>query len=250
MTQSEITLYWAPAHGLGNQYDFSHLYPSPLSLYEELTSLKVDLKDNRDDYLRCPAVGNRLKKTFVFRTTTNTSVKIIDGSYIAYEFSSEDDMRRHQTTVELLHKPTLNGHYLLNYMHPVIFFTDAPSMTVSISPPYFQKTVHSEYGVIVPGEFDVAKWFRPMNFEFQLWEGVTELRVPAGEPIGYVECQTDARVVLKKFNLTQKLNRLSSSLIHVSPHRRFAKLSEKYKLFTNAKISGGILREIQDNLVE
>lgn len=245
-----ITLYWAPAHGLGSQYDFSHLYPAPLSLYEELTPLKVDLKDNRDDYLRCPAVSNRLKKTFVFRSTTNTNVRIIDGNYVSYEVISEDDQRRHQTTIELLHKPTIENHLLLNYMHPIIFFTDVPSLNVSISPPFFHKTVHSEYGVIVPGEFDVANWFRPMNFEFQLWNGVKELRIPAGEPIGYVECQTNAKIELRKFRLTPSLNKLSSSLIHVSPHRRFTKLSEKYKLFRNARISQGILREIRDNLVD
>lgn len=246
----QITLYWAPAHGLGNQYEFTHLYPEPLSLYEEISPLKVDLKDNRDDYLRCPAVSNRLRKIFVFRATTNTSVKVVDGQFISYEISSDDDQRRHQTTIELLHKPTLQNHILLNYMHPVIFFTDAPSLTVSISPPYFQKSVHSEFGAIVPGEFNVAKWFRPMNFEFQLWEGVSELKVPANDPIGYVECQTEAKVVLRKFNLTPRLNKLSSSLIHVSPHRRFTKLREKYSLFERARISGGILREIQENLVD
>ena len=246
----KVTLYWAPAHGLGNQYDFSHLYPFPKSLYEELTPIKVDLKDNRDDFLRCPAVGNRLKKTFVFRTTTNTNVRVVEDSFVQYEITSEDDQRRHQTSVELLHKPTLVDHLLLNYMHPVIFFTDAPSLVVSISPPYFHKTVHSQYGAIVPGEFDVANWFRPMNFEFQLWSGVKELRIPSDEPIGYVEVQTSLPVELRKFKLTANLNKLSSSLIHVSPHRRFTKLSEKYKLFRNAKISNGILAEIRENLVD
>lgn len=246
----QITLYWAPAHGLGNQYEFSHLYPEPLSLYEELALLKVNLKDNRDDYLRCPAVSNRLRKIFVFRATTNTHVKVIDEQYLSYEIMSEEDQRRHQTSIEILHKPTLQNHLILNYMHPVIFFTDAPSLVVSMSPPYFQKTFHSQFGAIVPGEFDVAKWFRPMNFEFQLWDGVDELHIPANDPIGYVECHTDAKVVLRKFHLTPQLNRLSSSLIHVSPHRRFAKLREKYSLFERAKISGGILRQIQENLVD
>jgi hypothetical protein len=245
-----ITLYWAPAHGLGSQYDYGHLYPEPLTLYEELTPYKADLKDNRDDYLRCPAVSNRLKKTFVFRSVTNTNVRVIDQSHVSYEITSDDDQRRHQTTVELLHKPTLNDHLLLNYSHPVIFFTDVESLTVSITAPFFQKTAHSQYGVIVPGEFDVAKWFRPMNFEFQLWEGVDELRVPVGDPLAYFECQTDAKVVLRKFYLTPHLNKLSSSLIHVQPHRRFAKLKEKYRLFEQAKLSKGILREIQANLMD
>lgn len=247
---SKITLYWAPAHGLGAQYDFSHLYPFPSSLFEELSPLKVDLKNNRDDYLRCPAVGNRLKKIFVFRSSADTHVNVIDGQHISYNIHSDDDQRRYQTSVDILHQPTLENCLLLNYVHPIIFFTDAPSLTVSISPPFFHKTVHSNYGAIVPGEFDVANWFRPMNFEFQLWSGVTELHVPAGEPIGYVECQTDAKIELRKFRLTPSLNRLSSSLIHVSPHRRFTKLSEKYKLFKNARISQGILKEIQDNLVD
>jgi len=250
MSNGEIDVYWAPAHGLGNQYDFSHLYPFPISLYEELAPHKVDLKDNRDDFLRCPAVGNKLKKIFVFRSTTNTKVRIIDGQYISYEVQSEDDQRRHQTSVELLHKPTLEGMWLLNYMHPVIFFSDAPSLVASMTPPYFHKTVSSQYGAIVPGEFNIAQWFRPMNFEFQLWKGVEELHVPAGEPIGYVEFATDARVNLRRFHLTPHLNKLSSSLIHVSPHRRFTKLKEKYLLFNQSKIRGGILKEIRDNLAD
>lgn len=246
----QITLYWAPAHAIGNQYEFSHLYPEPLSLYEELVPLKVDVKDNRDDYLRCPAVSSFFRRTFVFRSTTNTNIKVIDGQYVSYEVSSEDDQRRHQTTVELVHKPTLKNHLLANYMHPVIFFTDAPSLNVCITPPYFSQSTHSKFGVIVPGEFNVAKWFRPMNFEFQLWEGVKELQIPANDPIAYFSCQTDAKIVLRKFHLTPRLNKLSSSLIHVSPHRRFAKLKDKYSLFERSKIGGGILREIQDNLVD
>lgn len=246
----QITVYWAPAHGLGNQYDFSHLYPFPISLYEDLTPLKADLKDNRDDFLRCPAVGNKLKKTFVFRSSTNTKVRVIDGQYISYEVQSEDDQRRHQTSVELLHKPTLEGRLLLNYMHPVIFFADTDSLVASMTPPYFHKTVASEYGAIVPGEFNVAKWFRPMNFEFQLWDNITELHIPVGEPLGYVEFATDARITLRRFRLTPQLNKLSSSLIHVSPHRRFTKLKEKYLMFDRARIRNGILKEIQENLAD
>jgi len=249
MANNKITVYWSPSHALGSQYEYNHLYPFPDSLYQELAPLKADLKENRDDFLRCPAVGNKMKKTFVFRSSTDTHVKIVDGQYVSYWVNSEDDKRRHQTTVELLHSPTLLNHFLLNYLHPVIFFTDVDSLIMSLTPPYFHKTTHSQYGAIVPGEFDIASWFRPINFEFQLWEGVDELIVPAGEPLGYVDFHTSSQVELRRFNMTQNLKKISSSLVHVSPHRRYAKLSEKYKLFRNARISQGILREIRDNLV-
>jgi hypothetical protein len=246
----KIVIYWAPAHGLGHSYDFSHLYPFPKSLFDELSTKKTNPKQNTDDYLRCPAVRHKLKKIFVIRSSTNTKVKIIDGQGISYETLSENDNRRHQTTIESIHNPTLENQMLLNYSHPIIFFADSPSLVASLTPPYFHQTTHSAFGAIVPGEFDVSNWFRAMNFEFQLWQGVNELHVPADEPIGYVEFQTDRQIELRRFKLTNGLNRLSSSLIHVSPHRRFAKLSEKYKLFKNANISKGILREIQDNLMD
>lgn len=250
MSKEKLTIYWAPAHALGTQYEFSHLYPFPVSLYEDIAPQKADLKENRDDFLRCPAVSNKLKKTFVFRSTTNTHVKVVDGQYVSYWVTSEEDKRRHQTTVELLHQPTLQNRILLNYLHPVVFFAEADSLMMSLTPPYFHQTEHSKYGVIVPGEFDIVNWFRPINFEFQLWEGIDELIVPAGEPLGYVDFQTNMQIELRRFNMTNNLGKVASSLIHVSPHRRYAKLSEKYKLFRNARISQGILREIRDNLVD
>jgi hypothetical protein len=245
-----ITVYWAPAPALGSQYDFSHLYPFPKTLFEEMAPLKDDLKNNRDDYLRCPAVSNKFKKIYVFRSSTDTKVKIINDEYISYEVKSENDDRRYQNTIELIHKPTLKNQLLLNYSNPIIFFTDAPSLVISITPPYFHKTKSSEYGIIVPGEFDVANWFRAMNFEFQLWSGVKELHVPANEPLGYFEIVTNQKINLRRFKMTPYLTKLSSSLIHVSPHNRFAKLAEKYALFKNSKISNGILREVQANLVD
>lgn len=241
-------VYWASAHALDAIYTYEHLYKPMVSLYEEMLEKKANLKANKSDFLRCPAVNKKMKKIFVMRSSTNTNIRINEDNEISYELASADDGDRHQTLVELLHEPTIENRILVNYMHPIIFFTDDESLTVSITPPYFHKTIHSDYGVIVPGEFDVANWFRPMNFEFQLWDGVRELRIPANEPLGYFEFHSENKIELHRFKMTENLTKIWGSLIRVSPHRRFTKLSEKYLMFKQSKLSSIIMKEIQQNL--
>lgn len=247
---SEVEVFWSPAHSVGVQYNFSHLYPAPKSLYEESFEQKADLKENKDDFFRCPAVSNKMKRTFVFRSVTDTHVKVFGKEHIEYWVANEDDQRRHQTVTEILHEPTMRNRWLVNYLHPIVFFTPEDSLIASMTPPYFEQTESQKYGAIVPGEFDIGKWFRPMNFEFQLWEGVDELRVASGDALGYVQFNTDKKVVLKKFNLNNQLNKITGSLIHVSPFRRFMRLSERYKMFEQSKLKHQILREIRQELME
>jgi len=241
--QSELTIYWAPYWPAASKYDLNHIYPSPKSLYhywfEQYTPQR-----RPDVYFNCPATSRKMKRTFVFNNIVDTKTKFTDDGTIQYERPDKLQMIN-----ELIHPPTINNYRLVNIQYSLLVFCEE-SVIGSMESPFFHKTEMSKYGAIVPGEFDMGKWYRPLNAEIQLWEGCNELHLAANEPIFYLEFLTDRPIILQRYQVTKRLSTIASSLVHVNPLQKFASLSEKYEVFRQSRLSSQILREIRENLVD
>jgi len=237
-----IDVYWSPYWNAAITYDLNHLFPSPLSLHEDCMK-KYTPQRRPDVFFNCPAVANKMKNTFVFENIVDTHVTFENGNTIYAE------PERLQRIGQLLHEPTLDNNLLVNYDYSLLFFS-SESLTASMTSPYFHNVQSNKYGMLVPGEFDIGKWYRPMNAEFNLWDGVNELHVAANEPILYVQFHTDKRIRLHRYQVTKRLNTIATSLIHINPLKRFAKLTEKYELFNRSQLRSQILTEIRNNIVE
>lgn len=157
---------------------------------------------------------------------------------------------RYKIKLDFIHQPTLLNRNLIDYNHPILFFSEEDSMLITLTPPYFEHVRSYESGTIVPGRFDIGKWFRPVNMEFQLWEGVDFLNVPAGEALCYVTFNTDKKIVLKRFTTNKEIEKLIASIAKISPLRKFARLSERYKAFEQSQSKQRVLKLIQKQLIE
>lgn len=250
-SQSETIIYWAPGHSPTNHYDFNHLYPELKSLYEESTEKKASLTGKDNNYfLRCPAFSDLAKNTFVHRAPVDThAVLNFSGQRANYLLESPADENKHKVKLEFKHQPTLKGHNLVVYDWSILFFSEEDSMMATLTAPYFERTASQDYGAIVPGRFDIGKWFRNMNAEFQLWEGVSEIKINANEALFYVHFETEKKIVFKRFIMSREMERLRSSIIDVSPFRKFARLSERYKVFEQSQSKQRILKLIKKQLV-
>lgn len=249
-SQSETIIYWAPGHSASEHFDLNHLYPNPRSLYEESVEKKASLKDNMSDFLRCPAFSDLAKNTFVHRAPVDTHATLdFQRKRVNYIFGSVADEDRYRVKLEFGHQPTLENHNLIQYTWPILFFSEEDSMVATLTAPYFERTVSQDYGVIVPGRFDVGKWFRHMNAEFQLWSGVNEIKIPANEALFYVHFDTSKKIVFKRFIINREIERLRASIVTVSPLRKFARLSERYKTFEQSQSKQRVLKLIQKQLV-
>jgi hypothetical protein len=248
--QSETVIYWAPIYQARDVYDLNHLYPEPKSLYEELIAKKAPLKDNSSDFLRCPATSDLLKTTFVVRAPVSSNVSL---NFETRRSKDVDDTAAYEHAYKIkfdfIHQPTLLNHNLVDYKHQILFFAEDESMPTMLTPPYFDRVTSYEHGVIVPGQFDIAKWFRPMNMEFQLWPGVTTLNVPAGEALCYVHFRTNKKIVLKRFVVNREIEKVMVSIAKISPFKRFARLSERYRTFQQSKSKQRVLKLIQNQLI-
>jgi len=249
-SKSETIIYWASGISNTEAYDLNHLYLGVKSLYEEVFVKRDDLKNNISDFLRCPAFSDLAKNTFVHRIPLDVHATFdFKRKRIHYNAQNKLDEYKPKVKMELTHDPTLKDHNLVQFTWPIIFFSEENSMMSTLTPPYFEKVSSSEYGVIVPGRFDIGKWFRTMNTEFQLWPGVNELKVSANEALCYVHFDTDKKIIFKKFIMNKELERILTSIIKASPFRVFTKLSDRYEMFKQSQSKERILKLIQKQLI-
>lgn len=248
--KSETIIYYAAAISNTEIYDLNHLYLPVKSLYEETLAKKVDLKDNVNDYIRCPGFSDLAKNTFVHRVPLDVHATLdFKNKRANYIFKNQLDQHKTKVKLDFMREPTLHDHNLIQLSWPIIFFSEEDSMMATLTPPYFEKVSSSEYGVTVPGRFDIGKWFRPMNTEFQLWPGVNEIKVSANEALCYIHFDTNKKIIFRKFIMSKEMDRLLVSILKASPFRRYAKLSDRYKIFEQSQSKERILKLIQKQLI-
>jgi len=245
MKEKPINIYWTHNANNDEYIDFSSLYPKPKILFKDIRSHKLDTVTN-DSVLACPAVSNKFKKTLVFESPLSCS----------YEYDFTDGKQDIKPTSE-----AFIGHFIprpasLDFGPQILFdlaylfFSDEP-LPVSFTAPYFHKPEYTKYGTIFAGEFDIGQWFRPFNFEVQMWNQKGEIYLKEEEPIFYAEFKTQRPIHIRRFNKTTLLDKYSTENV-TSSHMfgRGQSLFDRYNRFNRIGMREKILTEINKNLID
>lgn len=239
--KDSITVYWAPAVApVDGSWDL--LYPEPTNLYSDLMS---DKNPNRGltSYLLCPAASNKFKRTYVITQPH-------DSSYF-YDFTDEKNPIIAPTSkmsigCEIKRAPTVKAGPTVEFYLRYIFFAEE-SVNARFTPPMFHPAKHTNYGTTVPGDFDIGSWFRPFPLEMQLWGNSGEIKFKEGEPLFYVEFDTDREIVLKRFSFTQELHNYAKHC--VTFYNQEYSLIKRYNQFRRTKMNDLVLKEIKKNCI-
>ncbi len=231
-----IIVYWSPYWEDTKSWNL--LYKDPERLIKRLSKRKSKkLPDN--NFLRCPAYIDTFKNTFVVDSVLACNYEIQKGQIVKSEgYASFLD-----------HLPTLENQTLLTLSMGWLFFTEEESLTMRVTPPYFEKSNHNNFGVVIPGSFDIGKWFRRVNLEFILWENVNFLKIAENEPLVYFNFETSHKVELKRFEPTENIMKHASHVASFSDVQPNKSLREKYKLFKQTRYKDLILKEIKKNVL-
>jgi hypothetical protein len=247
MSKDPITVYWAPAINNDNTHpDFGLLYSSPKQLFSNLRERKAEKTDSASIF-SCPAFSELTKSTVVFNSPMSCS----------YEFDSTDTSNPtiKATTKNLIgaryvRPPYLQDGPILHFQLYYIFFATEPVEALFTSP-YFHKPQHTKYGSVTPGKFDIGQWFRPYNFEVQMWNMKGEFHLKEQEPMFYVEFKTDRPIILKQFNNTQELLRISDACVATTDmFGRGQTLLSRYFRFRDTGMKQRTLKLIENNIIE
>lgn len=246
MKKDPITLYWSHrTPQRPDQIDLSSLYAKPKILFSDVRSHKLDTAPS-DSILACPAVSNKFKKTIIFESPMDCS----------YEYDFTDGKEEFRPTTEsfmgygVVRPPALDYGPHLHLGLDYLLFADEP-LNAFFSPPYFHKPQYTNYGTILPGEFDIGQWFRGYAFELQMWNNKGELHLKEAEPVFYLEFKTDRPIHIKRFNTNQMLmNYAIENSLSTQMFGRGQSLLTRYNRFNKVGMREKILTEIKKNLID
>jgi hypothetical protein len=119
-------------------------------------------------------------------------------------------------------------------------------ITAQWSSPYFSRAPHMQHGALVPGSMNIGAWFRPLQFEFLLWQGVHSIEILRDEPLAYMQFNSDKRINLVQFQLTPEIFSIANECVSSSAVAPRQPLEDRYAKFRETR-RDHLLTMIKDN---
>jgi hypothetical protein len=243
--KDELVVYWSPYYPIKaeERYDWNMVYPDPEPVVGSIRKNKVASADASNSILYCPAFKELFKNTYSFSNAIDSKFEF-DKQTGKFEGMQEHQMHGTKTMMTFL-----EDRKVLWLPLGWLFFSEEP-VQMEITPPYIHDTVHQKYGSIVPGAYDISKWFRPVLTEIQMWEKQERFHLPA-EPVMYARFNTDRKVVLKRFELTADIFKIAESVADTkSMLGRFKSMEHRYATFKSSRTNDILLRKIKEAVLD
>ena len=191
---------------------------------------------------QCPAFRNELHNVFGIK------------SIYDYEFSVNTATSEVSTTV--YDQKFYNRHVIVRSMkertftfsQEIVFFTDDSSLIMSGDLlPYLEDNNITERCIVYPGQFDIGRWYRPVEFAFKLKDRYNTFKIEAGEIYQYIRFHTDNNIKFIQFRETPKLNEILKDITQIRSNKKgIFSLDYYYERFKLKKL---IMKEIKENLL-
>lgn len=215
------------------------LYQEPISLIK--TVAKNRNKNNTDpSFFECPAFKKFAKNTFVFFSPVNCEYEIINNEINSKLPSS--------LNFHIRRMPSIENNLLVEIEMPFNLFTKK-STEVVLMPPFFHANNYLNSGSIVPGEYDISKWYRSMVLEFNLWPNTKVLKINEGDPICYIHINTNKNVKMVRFFENYDIAKISQHCSTAGGWDPHAPMEKRYSIFSKSKVKKLIEKEIKNNVV-
>lgn len=252
-----IIVYWAPPFPYrGDELNLHPLfgresniyYKNPKSLFLDLIANKSSDAKNKS-FFACPAVSKKFKNTIVFRSP-------MGGKYFM-NFTDKfnpiiggPDNQGPCLPIEISRNYSIDSNPIMLFSFPVYLFAEE-SLEISLTAPYFHEPKILKYGSIIPGNFDIGQWFRPIHCELNFWHEKQEFKIEENEPLFYIEFLTNRPIILKRFIQTEKTYQYSLSLTGTPTFMEDnVPLIKRYKRFKESGMREILLKEIKQNIIE
>lgn len=233
-------VYWSPKTN-DSGWDWSILYEEPSQLISVLNNKRN--YENKNTFFKCPSWKDVAKNTFVIKSPIDTGAE--------YELgvdSPTKPIKHYGMPWRCIHDMAISNSPILESEMGFYFFSE-DDIEMTLSAPFFNQTTHLQYGAVIPGKFNISKWFRPINMEFNLWSDNYEIHLRESEPIAYVNFNTENTVILKRFVMNKELSAISYTLSHGGSWEPRVPLIKRYSRFNKTKVRDIVLKNIKENLI-
>lgn len=223
-----MDVYWSP-YIIPAFYDFYHeSYSTPEPLASNLSKIRNNESDNKNSWYSCPATNSFMKNTFIIKNPNYLNFYINEnGKSFWPDGTSADSWCSPRT-------PAVKKSLTIDISMGIIFFCKE-DLTITTMSPFMHNTEYSKYGHYVPGTFNIGNWFRPVDFSFQLWENQNKFISEFQEPSIYIKFNTEEKINLKKFKMTEDIYQISNECISFKKKKPKTQLNYLYSIFSDKK---------------
>lgn len=229
-----LRIYWAPSKFLDTGEQWNLLYEEPRPVIDNITGPGVP----KNTIIRCPATRATLKNVYSLEAMQDDILDISPGS--------------EPTGLVQLIQPresSMIGYRNFQYNLGWLMFAEEP-VIAKLTAPYFPTAEPAFGSLLAPGHFDIGQWYRPLNLDYHIPVEADTFQVKAGQPLAFLEIQTDRPIKLIRYRMTQELFVLSEECVNASrTYGRGVPLLKRYAQFRQSGLREMVLSEIRKNLV-
>lgn len=156
------------------------------------------------EILKCPAFLDYYKNTYLIKAPIDLTFTV-SGSHIDCQNLYPQDY---------LEKIFLNRHQPENLYSTVslawyYMFYSNESVMIEVIPPTWHKNSFQNNINVIGATFDISKWYRPLEFAFEIIDDTQPIVIKRGDPLYYVRFNTLEKVKLVKQETSEKIEELS-----------------------------------------
>ena len=207
---------------------------------------KVDAKVNREvEYHRCPAFTNATKNLYGIKSFLDFKLRANDDGRLEHSYDEEFASK----WVRVRHWPSR----LFDMMVGISFYApEEKSLKMTQLPAYFEDNSIANDTITIPGEIDIAKYHRFLEFAFHMKRGVREIEFSRKEIFFYVHFDTDRPIRFKRFMWTEEMQPIFGHVATMKDHKRSdpwsTSLEFYYNIFNKYRFKEKLMKEIKKNL--
>ncbi len=240
-----MVVYWG-ASSFHEQIYLGLSGPSPAFADIKKSTDRLIEKHQWTDYSRCPSVMQFSNNLFSLKSPIDLDL-IYDGNTILFDYD--------QYPVDFISKIAterdLRAGMISLSICPYMFFADK-DCEMQFTTPSMVDNDFVKNCMIVPGQYNVGKWFRGIDFGFFVKEKNTKVSIKKGDTIANIRFLTDEKITFKKFFITPECNALANLVVNYKHSQKFpinTYLKNMYADFQQSKLRSQILKEIKNNLM-
>ena len=232
-----ITIYWAC-------HDESWLRAkAPESVYKKFVK---NPKNQKNEVVLCPATKDYMKNIFSINSLFSYDFRIDPLSNDNNAFTNTYDQNFFDNHVLVRSKEDR----LFSFFQRFCFFTEEKSLLMSAGIlPFLENNNITKRCNIIPGTFDIGKWFRIVEFAFYLKEDYDEFKIEEDEIFQYIKFHTEEKIIFKQFKVTPEILSFLFDSENAKISRRF-KLRPLEEYYSMVKHKKNIINKIKNNLID
>jgi hypothetical protein len=216
---------------------------APESIYKNFVE---NTKNQQNNITACPATKNYMKNIFSL------------SSLFSYDFTINSNQNENNVFTSTYDQSFFNDHVeirskedkLFSFLQRFCFFTEKKSLLMSAGIfPFLENNNITKRCNVIPGTFDIGKWFRQIEFAFYLKEEFNEFKIEENEIFQYIKFHTKEKIIFKQFKVNEEIQNYFYDIDSAKGYRKI-KLRSLESYYLMMKHKKHIINEIKNNLLD